>query len=575
MELAPNEALEAAETWFTTALTDVGKYIIANPALAIFICLGLGYLLGKVKIKSFTVGATVGTLLVGLLLSLALSAIPSDSMQISSLIKTIFFSLFIFTIGYEVGPSFFNSLKNSGIKIVILSVVFAAVAFGVCYGLFKAFSVSPGEAGGIVAGALTQSAVLGTAGETIKTIMTGDAATQAAAELPIAYALTYVFGTAGLVLFMKNLAPKLLGVDIKEATKKKIEETKFQEASEAAAISALKARAFAVNPDSALVGKTVADVEALEKGKLSVEGVFRGDKPLEYAPDTVIAAGDVITLMGYTDAMVTAQQSGLTETADGKYLAMSFTNGEIILTKHYNSEMLKDFEANGIIITDAKRGTAKVDDLSTLQKNDVISVTGPKSAVAKVAKEMGYVKDTGSESDVSFLSIGIVVGLLIGAICLTVSGIPITLGAGGGALVAGLIFGQYQSKHQNRGAIPAATRWFLKSVGLNLFIAVVGLMAGGSFLKALQSMGWEVLVIGALVTLLPHIITLYFGRFVLKLDAVDIIGGQCGAGTCTAALNGVVEETGSSIFALSYTPGYAVGNILITVLGPLLVSVLV
>jgi putative transport protein len=158
---------------------------------------------------------------------------------------------------------------------------------------------------------------------------------------------------------------------------------------------------------------------------------------------------------------------------------------------------------------------------------------------------------------------------------LTVFSIPITLGAGGGTLFMGLFFGWYQSKHPNIGQIPSSARWFLKSVGLNAFIAVVGLSAGASFVGALQSMGYMILVIGALLSVVPHLISLYFGKYVLKLDAIDIIGGQCGAGTVTAALNAVTDETGSSIFALSYTPEYAVGNVLLTaVIGPLVVALL-
>ncbi|MBT9071972.1 aspartate-alanine antiporter, partial [Lactobacillus delbrueckii subsp. bulgaricus] len=147
-------------------------------------------------------------------------------------------------------------------------------------------------------------------------------------------------------------------------------------------------------------------------------------------------------------------------------------------------------------------------------------------------------------------------------------------GEGGGALFLGLFFGWYQEKHANIGNIPGPVRWVFKSLGLNLFIAVVGLQAGSDFVSALVKMGWKVLIIGAIISILPHFITLLFGRYVLKLNAIDNIGSLTGAGTITAALNAINEETGSSLFALSYTPGYAVGNILLTILGPLTVALL-
>lgn len=172
------------------------------------------------------------------------------------------------------------------------------------------------------------------------------------------------------------------------------------------------------------------------------------------------------------------------------------------------------------------------------------------------------------------MSIGIFLGILLGAIVITVHTIPLTLGGGGGALFAGLYFGWLQQKHPNTGVIPPSTRWLLKSLGLNLFIAVVGLQAGSGFVTALKEMGGLVFVIGMLVSILPHLVTLLFSRFVLKMNIVDNIGSLCGSGTITAALNAVNAETDSSVFALSYTPTYALGNIFLTVMAPLMVALL-
>lgn len=109
---------------------------------------------------------------------------------------------------------------------------------------------------------------------------------------------------------------------------------------------------------------------------------------------------------------------------------------------------------------------------------------------------------------------------------------------------------------------------------MNLFIAVVGLQAGSGFVTALKEMGWLVFVIDVLVSILPHSLTLLFSRFVLKMNIVDNIGSLCGSGTITAALNAVNAETDSSVFALSYTPTYVLGNIFLTVMAPLVVAIL-
>ena len=569
--LISHEVLETAQHITITGFSDIAHYLIANPVISIFICLALGYLIGKLKIKSFTIGATVGTLLVGLLISLVFKG--AGTYQIDGTVKTIFFSLFIFAIGYEVGPSFFASLKSSGLKIIILSLFFAVAAFVVSIVLFKAFGIGAGEAGGILAGSLTQSAILGTADSTMKGMLSGTELKTAESQMAIAYALTYVFGTVGVVVFLKNGAAKLIGVNLTDTVKKKIDQTNFHESSsENTVVGNIKARAFCIENGAEFIGKTIGSVEEQYGDDLTITQIIRKGKKVNLASDVQLLEGDMVTIIGLLDAVLHFEAPGMKETDDSEALKLDVIKQEIVLTNHFSLDVIKHLSENGIVISERKRDNNVLSEDQALKALDHLTLVGPKALIAKVVKKLGYVKDTGTETDVSFISMGLVVGLLIGAISFVVSGIPITLGSGGGALIGGLLFGYYQDKHSNYGLMPKATRWFCKSVGLNLFIAIVGLTSGASFLSALQSMGVKVLLIGVLVTILPHIASVYFGRFVLKLDAVDIIGALCGAGTCTAALNGVVEEYESSIFAVAYTPGYAMGNILLTVLGPLVVA---
>lgn len=569
--LISHEVLETAQHITITGFSDIAHYLIANPVISIFVCLALGYLIGKLKIKSFTIGATVGTLLVGLLISLVFKG--AGTYQIDGTVKTIFFSLFIFAIGYEVGPSFFASLKSSGLKIIILSLFFAVAAFVVSIVLFKAFGIGAGEAGGILAGSLTQSAILGTADSTMKGMLSGTELKTAESQMAIAYALTYVFGTVGVVVFLKNGAAKLIGVNLTDTVKKKIDQTNFHESSsENTVVGNIKARAFCIENGAEFIGKTIGSVEEQYGDNLTITQIIRKGKKVNLASDVQLLEGDTVTIIGLLDAVLHFEAPGMKETDDSEALKLDVIKQEIVLTNHFSLDVIKHLSENGIVISERKRDNNVLSEDQALKALDHLTLVGPKALIAKVVKKLGYVKDTGTETDVSFISMGLVVGLLIGAISFVVSGIPITLGSGGGALIGGLLFGYYQDKHSNYGLMPKATRWFCKSVGLNLFIAIVGLTSGASFLSALQSMGVKVLLIGVLVTILPHIASVYFGRFVLKLDAVDIIGALCGAGTCTAALNGVVEEYESSIFAVAYTPGYAMGNILLTVLGPLVVA---
>ena len=547
----------------------VCNFFLTNPSVAIFLTLGLGYLVGRFHIKSFKLGATVGVLLVGLIIG------QMGKFQIAPVVKNLFFDLFIFTIGYEVGPVFIASFKKKGIKFIIQSVVFSVIAFVVSFALFKIFHVNFGEAGGIIAGSLTQSACIGTANSAIEALHISQAAkTAAMSQVAIAYALTYVFGTIGVLIFLKNIAPAIFHVNLREATKEYIETNHIKTDTKSVKISAnIRVRAFRINAENKYIGKTILDFNNDNAG-LNIEEIVRDGKTLT-SPSTVLANNDIILVIGSIKnfADFTDKKYNLSE-VDANNYPVHLKKTTILLTKVYNYNTLENMLANGVIIESAYHDDKKITDYTLLSVGDHITVIGPQSYLTNIMKNIGYEKAAGTKTDVSFLSIGIFLGILLGAIVITIHKIPLTLGGGGGALFAGLYFGWLQEKHPNIGVIPPSTRWLLKSLGLNLFIGVVGLQAGSGFVTALKEMGWLVFVIGILVSILPHLFTLLFSKFILKMNIVDNIGSLCGSGTITAALNAVNAETDSTVFALSYTPTYALGNIFLTVMAPLIVALL-
>ncbi|CDF75774.1 aspartate-alanine antiporter [Lactobacillus acidophilus] len=547
----------------------VCNFFLTNPSVAIFLTLGLGYLVGRFHIKSFKLGATVGVLLVGLIIG------QMGKFQIAPVVKNLFFDLFIFTIGYEVGPVFIASFKKKGIKFIIQSVVFSVIAFVVSFALFKIFHVNFGEAGGIIAGSLTQSACIGTANSAIEALHISQAAkTAAMSQVAIAYALTYVFGTIGVLIFLKNIAPAIFHVNLREATKEYIETNHIKTDTKSVKISAnIRVRAFRINAENKYIGKTILDFNN-DNAVLNIEEIVRDGKTLT-SPSTVLANNDIILVIGSIKnfADFTDKKYNLSE-VDANNYPLHLKKTTILLTKVYNYNTLENMLANGVIIESAYHDDKKITDYTLLSVGDHITVIGPQSYLTNIMKNIGYEKAAGTKTDVSFLSIGIFLGILLGAIVITIHKIPLTLGGGGGALFAGLYFGWLQEKHPNIGVIPPSTRWLLKSLGLNLFIGVVGLQAGSGFVTALKEMGWLVFVIGILVSILPHLFTLLFSKFILKMNIVDNIGSLCGSGTITAALNAVNAETDSTVFALSYTPTYALGNIFLTVMAPLIVALL-
>jgi len=380
-----------------------------HPQLLIFLSLAIGYYIAKINIFGFSLGSTAGVLLAALVLG-------QIGVSITPLIKDIAFALFIFTIGYKVGPEFFGSLKKEGLSYIILAVLFAIVGLIAALILAKLFDFGQGIAAGLLAGALTQSSVLGTAEGAIRSLsISTTQQTALSSNMAVAYAISYIFGVAGLIVFYK-IVPGILGLNLKAEAK-----------------------------------------------KLNTQNKKTADKKEEIA----------------------------------------------------------------------------------IQETNII-----------------------------MLGLGCFLGTLLGLLAFTIKDIPLTLGIGGGVLLVGLIFGALQVNYQAFCSIPAQAEWLLISLGLNLFIACVGLTAGPKAIEALQAHGIELFFAGALLTLTPHIICLIIGRLFFKLNPVLLLGALVGAGTATPSLNVLKDESDSVAPAIGYTIPYAIGNFILTIWGTIIVYLL-
>ncbi|HPJ73058.1 MAG TPA: aspartate-alanine antiporter, partial [bacterium] len=209
-----------------------------------------------------------------------------------------------------------------------------------------------------------------------------------------------------------------------------------------------------------------------------------------------------------------------------------------------------------------------------LYRGDVIDVIGDRSDVEKLIGVLGYAERQTQVTDLVMVGIGLILGTLLGLVAFNVGGVPITLGVGGGVLVSGLFFGWLRSIKPTWGYIPTPTVWIFTDLGLNFFIACVGISAGPKALEALEQAGINIFLAGVCLTSLPHLLTWIFGLYLLKLNPVLLLGAMTGAGTCTAALNSVKDDAGSAVPVIGYTVPYAIGNVLLTVWGALIVSLI-
>ena len=553
-----------------------------NPSILLFAALAGGYAFGKVKFGTFSFGSTTGVLLVAIVMG---AVFLKDTTFQLGIIKTVSFGLFIFTIGYKVGPDFAGGLKRGGKKYIAVAFFFSTMAMGVALIVAKLFHLNGAYGAGIVAGALTQSAVIGTADGAIMHLQSGaqTLALNLKSDVAVAYAVTYIFGTAGLIMLTKIL-PRMWKIDLrKNALQEEKEMGSFSEDDTTGSFywsHIAIPRAFTVSNDSA-IGKTASAVESTFTNSIAIEKMSRNGKILDPIPgDMPLRKGDIVVLTGHRAALIKASEFIGPEVDDnivrelvGEFLAICVT------AKQYNGKTLKEVFSeigHGCFIHRVLRQAHDLPLNSGLKihAGDTIRVMGTRTDVEALSARLGYAERSTAVTDLIAVGIGIIMGTLIGLLSVSIGGIPVTLGAGGGVLVSGLLFGWLRSKKPVWGQIPVPAQWIFTDMGLNFFIACVGLTAGPRALAALKQAGPEILIAGIALTVVPHILTWLFGLYGLKLNPVLLLGAMTGAGTCTAALNSVKDDCGSSLPVIGYTVPYAMGNVLLTVMGALVVNII-
>ncbi len=559
-------------------LHDIVTICRSYPQIAVFLAIAIGYFVGKIKFHGFNIGSTAGVLLAALL-------IGQMNIEVPALLKAVSFALFIFCMGYKVGPQFFGALKKEGLHYVWLSLFFALLGLVIAILLGKAFGFDKGTTAGLLAGAMTQSSVIGTAEGAIKHLSISAAhKTALESNVAVAYAITYLFGTAGLIFFFK-MVPRLMRIDLRKEARKLEEEMsgdsgRIDKRPELFSwYKRLSLRAYRAT-NQGILGKTVSEVEAMFPGKAAVEKLKRADRIIDHVPGTVVQSGDVIAIAGNRSEFLKADEKIGPEVDDkdmvdliGEILNICVLKPEVvgktlgeISTEYGHSCFLRKITRQGHELPLTRN--------TVVHKNDILQVAGGQKDVERFVKHVGYPERPTVVTDLVMVGLGCVLGTLIGLIMVPVMGIPITLGVGGGVLVSGLVFGWLRSLHPTFGQIPSGAQWVLTDLGLNLFIACVGLTAGPKAVYALQTTGASLFLAGVILTIAPHAISLIFGRLVLKMNPVLLLGALTGAGTCTATLNALKEEADSTVPVLGYTVPFAFGNVLLTIWGTILINVM-
>jgi len=558
------------------------KALQQNPELAIFLALAIGFAIGRVKIGSFSLGTVVGTLFAGVL-------IGQLDIKVPALVKTVFFALFLFTTGYKVGPQFFRGLKRDALSQMALTLVLCVTCLLTAYVAAKLLGYDIGTTAGLLAGAFTESTVIGTAGDAINRLaISAEEKTRLLNNIPVAYAVTYLVGTTAVIWFLPTIGPKLMGVNLKEEAQKM--QAQVSEGAETQPGIISPSRAFDVRAyrvvNEKLVNQTVGKLEAMPKDvRVFIQRIRRDGAIIEAEADTMVRLGDVIAVAARGEILVERGTVIGPEVDDKELLDFPVEILDVVLTKKaLDGKALKEIAETepwrtvfrGVFLRKLTRSGAEMPiSMDTkLDRGDLLSLVGAKRDVDRAATALGYADWPTTATDMVFVGTGIFLGGLVGLATVTVGGLPITLTASGGALIMGLVFGWLRSIFPAFGRIPEAAMWVFDMVGLSVFIAVVGLTAGPSFIAGLQKSGISLVLVGFIAAVLPHAVAILFGRYVLKMNPLILLGACSGAGTMTAALRAVQDEAKSKVPALGYTVPYAVGNIVLTAWGPVIVALM-
>jgi putative transport protein len=550
------------------------------PELALFLTLAIGFSVGRLKIGGCSIGSVTGVLLTGLI-------IGQIDIPISPAIKSVFFLLFLFAVGYGVGPQFFHGLRSEGIKQALFATLVCVACLVTAYLTARLFHLGVGYGAGVFGGACTVSSVLGVATDAIRQLGGLPARNQTEINaMSIAFAITYIFGTAGVSAFLAILGPKILGVDL-AAECKALESAMGgdePDPSVHSAYDAISVRAYRVtNPAFAEI--TVAEFESrFPNQRLFIERLRQNNKVVESTLETRIRLDDILVIASRTESLIAdASQLGV-EVFDAALLDYpSETLDVMVIRKEMVGDTLGEFaemrqeqRSRGVFVRALLRGGHELpfNTGTKISKGDVVRISGSQRDVERVAKLIGYPIRPNNASDVTLIGVGIFLGAIVGLLSIRVGEIPVSLSTSGGTLLAGLIAGWLRSVHPNFGNIPGAGLWVFNNVGLSMFAAVVAIQAGPQFIQGLRQDGVALFLAGVIVAIVPMVFAILIGKYLFRMHPGVLLGACAGARASSVALSVIEDAANSRVPALGFTVCFAVSNTLLTIGGVVIVLLL-
>jgi putative transport protein len=548
---------------------DLAALLQASDVMLLFLALGMGLLIGKLRIGSFQLGATPGVLLAAILLG-------AWGFDLEAQTESLGFMLFIFCVGIEAGPNFFSNFLQDGARYISIAAIMVLTAVAVTNGVAHLLGLDEGLAAGMLAGSLTSTPTLVGAQDAVAQQMShlgDDERRMIVSQISVGYAMTYLVGLLGLLLVLRYL-PKALRFDPKEQARQLARDRGMdRERRRNVRTPILRAYEIRQGGDHEIIGRTLGELGIFQHAGLIVERVKRDGELLEPEFELVVQEGDKVALVGYPSSHARSDVDRSAEVYDPDLLEFRMDSARVVVT---NPDMigatLGDLELEtryGCLVDGVTRAQVDlpVDRSMRLDRGDVLEVSGERNRLQKFARKIGAIEQESDVSDLMTFSFFFFGGLILGQFSLLLGELRVTLGNAGGLLLAGILMGFFRARNPMFGYIPQGAINVLKDLGLNIFMVSVGLSAGGDIVAALMESGAAILLGGACIMLVPLTVGYLYGALVLKMNPILLLGALTGAMTSTPALKTLNEMSDSAVPALGYAGTYTFANVFLTLGG--------
>ncbi len=544
------------------------QLLAGNPLLLLFTVIGIGFLVGSIKLGGFSLGVAA-VLFVGM----AFGAVDRR-LDLPEYIYVLGLVLFVYTIGLQSGPGFFASFQKRGFRTNLFAVLMIGSGALAALTVRAALGLSAPSTVGLFCGALTNTPALAATVETVKQ-MTTDLPRETAelyANSPVVtFGLAYPFGVLGGILWFYVFS-KLLRVDFVKEMRETAPDT-------------IVSRTFRVtNP--AVVGKRVDEVlRYMDRPGFVLSRIRKGGITSIVTPDTVFATDDLIVVVGVAGGIerarllfgeVSAEHLAIDEGhVDDFIYGRIFVSDKAVVGKTVAEiDLQKRFDAT---ITRLRRGDVDFvpSESTVLELGDRIRVVTRRENLDRITRFFGDSLRAVSETDFLPLSLGILIGVFVGMAPIPLpNGSVFRLGFAGGPLVAALLLGRLQRSGPITWTIPYSANIVLRQIGLVFFLAAIGTKAGHGFTETFRAGGWGLIVGGAAITTSVSVGALLVGYKLLKLPMSAVMGMVSGMQTQPACLAYANQQARNELPNIWYAAVYPASMIAKILLAQILVSVL-